>query len=208
MKRDERHHLKENELAHRPWPSAQEFVGPRAKAIGCHRGRRRGGRGAGGRLRPDAPALAVARAGTAGRGDGGARTRAWCRPPPPGAEGDAPAAAQFGATGTFSTEAAKLNAALPKLKAAADAYPGQRRPASPRATTWPARSPRSAGTTKRSPRSTTCRSAPAPTRCYGRMARLGKADAQARAGQLDAAIAVVEDDGRRRMRPTCRWTPS
>ena len=31
-----------------------------------------------------------------------------------GAEGDAPAAAQIGATGTFSTEAAKLNAAHPE----------------------------------------------------------------------------------------------
>ena len=34
-----------------------------------------------------------------------------------------PAAATLGATGSFATEAAKLNAALPKLKAAADAYP-------------------------------------------------------------------------------------
>ena len=40
-----------------------------------------------------------------------------------GPEGDAPAAAQIGATGSFSTEEAKLNAALPKLKAAADAAP-------------------------------------------------------------------------------------
>ena len=37
--------------------------------------------------------------------------------------GDAPAAAAIGAKGTFSTEAQKLNAALPKLKVAADAYP-------------------------------------------------------------------------------------
>src|SRR5882672_251840 len=37
--------------------------------------------------------------------------------------GDAPAAAGIGAKGTFSTEAQKLNAALPKLRAAADAYP-------------------------------------------------------------------------------------
>src|SRR5258705_1052377 len=37
--------------------------------------------------------------------------------------GDAPAAASIGAKGTFSTEAQKLNAAVPKLKAAADAYP-------------------------------------------------------------------------------------
>jgi hypothetical protein len=37
--------------------------------------------------------------------------------------GDAPAAAGIGAKGTFSTETQKLNAAVPKLRAAADAYP-------------------------------------------------------------------------------------
>src|SRR5580765_4782614 len=37
--------------------------------------------------------------------------------------GDAPAAASIGAKGTFSTETQKLNAAVPKLRAAADAYP-------------------------------------------------------------------------------------
>src|SRR5471032_396185 len=37
--------------------------------------------------------------------------------------GAAPAAASIGATGTFSTETQKMNAALPKLRAAADAYP-------------------------------------------------------------------------------------
>src|SRR6185312_8504162 len=37
--------------------------------------------------------------------------------------GDAPAAASIGAKGTFSTEAQRLNAAVPKLKVAADAYP-------------------------------------------------------------------------------------
>ena len=38
-------------------------------------------------------------------------------------EDNVPAAATLGATGTFATEEAKLNAALPKLKAAADTYP-------------------------------------------------------------------------------------
>src|SRR5690349_388397 len=41
----------------------------------------------------------------------------------PTAPGEVPAAAQLGATGSFATEEAKLNAALPKLKAASDAYP-------------------------------------------------------------------------------------
>ena len=44
---------------------------------------------------------------------------------PPTTEGGTalPAGAEIGATGAFPTEEAKLTAALPKLKAAADAYP-------------------------------------------------------------------------------------
>ena len=106
-----------------------------------------------------------------------------------GAAGDAPAAAQFNATGTFSTEAAKLNAALPKLKAAADAYPDQ--PAGITARYHMAGALAALGrhaeaitafddVTKRA----------GANSLYGRMARLGKADAQAKAGQLDAAIAT------------------
>jgi TolA-binding protein len=107
-----------------------------------------------------------------------------------GAEpGDAPAAAQFGATGTFSTEAAKLNAALPKLKAAADAYPDA--PAGITARYHMAGALAALGrhaeaieafgdVTKRA----------GSNSLYGRMSRLGMADAQARAGQLDAAIAT------------------
>src|SRR5262245_51258107 len=41
----------------------------------------------------------------------------------PSAPGDVPAAASIGAKGTFSTETQKLNAALPKLRAAAAAFP-------------------------------------------------------------------------------------
>ena len=41
----------------------------------------------------------------------------------PAQPGEVPAAATLGAAGSYATEAAKLNAALPKLKAAADAYP-------------------------------------------------------------------------------------
>ena len=103
--------------------------------------------------------------------------------------GDVPAAAQFGATGTFATEEAKLNAALPKLKAAADAYPDS-----------------DAGITARyhyaGALAALGRTADAikeyedvekragDNSLYGRMARLGKADTQARAGQLAPAIAA------------------
>jgi tetratricopeptide (TPR) repeat protein len=101
--------------------------------------------------------------------------------------GEAPAAASIGAKGTFSTEAQKLNAALPKLQAAADAYPDTQ-----------------AGITARYHLASTLASlgrqkdaiaqfdevakrAGADT-LYGRMAELGKADAQAQAGELDSAI--------------------
>ena len=123
MKHNERHHLKDNELA-KALTGAQEFVGPRAKTIClavvgilviaglaggfmvmCQRSQSRGQE-----LLAEALVALDARVVPASAA---------------GAEGDAPAAAQFNATGTFSTEAAKLNAALPKLKAAAEAYPDQ-----------------------------------------------------------------------------------
>jgi TolA-binding protein len=189
MKRDERHHLKENELAH-TLASLQEFAGPRAKTMGLvvvglvvvaaiglgvvamrSRSQSRGQE-----LLADALVALDARVVPA-------NAAAGAEP------GDAPAAAQFGATGTFSTEAAKLNAALPKLKAAADAYPDA--PAGITARYHMAGALAALGrqadaitafedVTKRAGANT----------LYGRMASLGKADAQARAGQLDAAIAT------------------
>lgn len=106
--------------------------------------------------------------------------------------GEVPAAATIGATGSFPTEAAKLNAALPKLKAAADAYPDT-----------------NAGITARyhyaSSLATLGKHDEAVTAfedvatragndsLYGRMARLGKADTLARAGQLEAAIATWKE---------------
>lgn len=107
----------------------------------------------------------------------------------PTAPGEAPAAASIGAKGTFSTEEQKLNAALPKLRAAADAYPDTE-----------------AGITARYHLASTlaslgkqkdaiaqfdevARRAGADS-LYGRMAQLGKADAQAQAGEVDAAIAT------------------
>jgi tetratricopeptide (TPR) repeat protein len=107
----------------------------------------------------------------------------------PAEPGEVPAAATLGATGSFATEAAKLNAALPKLKAAADAYPAT-----------------DAGITARyhyaSSLAALGRHAEAieafdevasragSDNLYGRMAQMGKADTQVRAGQLDEAIAT------------------
>jgi TolA-binding protein len=106
--------------------------------------------------------------------------------------GDAPAAAGIGAKGTFSTETQKLNTAVPKLRAAADAYPdtaagiqaryhlaaalaalGQQK----EAITQFDEVVRRAGTDS----------------LYGRMAQLGKADAQLASGQADAAIATWKE---------------
>jgi tetratricopeptide (TPR) repeat protein len=187
MRRDERHHLKENELAH-TLANLQDFAGPRAKTlvlvlvgvivvaavvVGVSVSRQRS-QDRGQDLLAEALVALDARVVPAGAD---------------GAPGDAPAAAQFGATGTFSTEAAKLNAALPKLKAAADAYPDA--PAGITARYHMAGALAALGrhaeaviafddVAKRA----------GANSLYGRMARLGKADAQARAGQLDDAISA------------------
>src|SRR5688572_22171541 len=120
MKRIERKHLKENELAH-TLEAARGYLEPRKGAlttvaliiavfvvaiigIGVWRERSQGAS-----EQALAQALVALNAQVVPAGVAGA-------------EG-VPAAAQIGATGTFSTEEAKLNAAVPKLKSAADAYP-------------------------------------------------------------------------------------
>ena len=106
--------------------------------------------------------------------------------------GEVPAAATIGATGSYATEFAKLTAALPRLKAAADAYPET-----------------DAGVTARyhyaSSLAALGRHAEAveafdevigragSDTLYGRMAQLGKADTQVNAGQLETAVATWED---------------
>lgn len=185
MKRDERQHLKENELAH-TLASVQEFVGPRSKTVGAVLI---------GAIVVAAIAIGVVvmRQRSDSQGQdllAEALVALDARVVPANATaqpGEAPAASAFGATGTFSTEAAKLNAALPKLKAAADAYPAA--PAGITARYHMAGALSALGrhdeaitafedVTKRA----------GANSLYGRMASLGKADAQARAGQLDAAI--------------------
>src|SRR5215510_11661085 len=106
--------------------------------------------------------------------------------------GDAPAAAGIGAKGTFSTEAQKLNAALPKLKAAAEAYPDTA--AGIQARYHLAASLASLGQQKDAITQfdEVAKRAGADT-LYGRMAQLGKADAQLQAGQTDAAIATWKE---------------
>jgi hypothetical protein len=160
MKRIERKHLKENELA-QTLEAARGYIEPRKSAlttvamivvvaiiaivaVGIWRGRSRGES-----ERALAEAMVALNAPVVPAGV-------------EGAEG-VPAAAQIGATGTFATEEAKLNAAVPKLKAAADAHPIHR-PAFRPATIWPARSRRSANIRKPLPRSTTSWNAPGTIR--------------------------------------------
>jgi tetratricopeptide (TPR) repeat protein len=189
MKRTERHHLKENELVH-TIEATRAFVETRQKQIvGATVGLivialvmigvviyRQQTQTKGQELLAEAMVALNARVVPAGAGDAT----------------DLPAAASLGATGTFATEEAKLNAAVPKLKAAADAYPDTTAGITARYHLAGALAAlgrhqdaiqtydevtRRAGTSS----------------LYGRMARLGKADTQAHAGQLDAAIAAWKD---------------
>ena len=188
MKRLERKHLKEDELAH-TLRVAREFVEPRQQmlktvgiaavvvllvvvAVGFWR-ERSDSRGE----KELAEAMVALNADVVPVGA-------------QGAEG-VPAAAMLGAQGAFATEDAKLTAALPKLKTAADAYPSS--PAGIQARYHMAGALASLG-----------RHAEAVTAfdevikqagessLYGQMASMGKADAQVQGGQLDSAIETLK----------------
>ena len=188
MKRKERHQLKENELAQTLTAASAAFASRKsliagialaalviAGIIGGINVWRRGDDAQADRLLADAMVAFEAPVIPA--------TTTASQP------GEVPAAATLGATGSSATEAAKLNAALPKLKAAADAYPDT--PAGITARYHYASSLASLGRNdeaiktfddvmNRSGRNT----------LYGRMALMGKADTQVRAGQFDSAIAT------------------
>jgi len=190
MKRKERHHLKENELIHtievvrNVLESRQREVTAVLVAVvlivvavvGVSLVRQRN-QSQGSELLAEAMVALNAQvvpAGTQAQGE------------------DVPAAATLGATGSFATEAAKLTAALPKLQAAADAYPDS-----------------SAGITARYHLASALTALGRHDEAikqfddvvnragagslYGRMARLGKADTQAQGGQLDAAITTWKE---------------
>jgi len=185
MKSTERRHLKENELA-QSLTAARDFIEPRRKQItGLVIGLVV--------VAIAVLALVVIRQRSASRGDdlpAQARVALNARgvPPQPGDPTDVPAAATFGATGTFTSEEAKLKAAVPKLQAAANTYPDS-----------------TAGITARYHLAGAYASLGQTTDAlrefdevikragndslYGRMAKLGRADAQMRANQVDAAIA-------------------
>ena len=189
MKRKERLHLKENELVH-TIESARDFLETRQRQI------------TGAVIGVVVLALAVIgfmvyRSQTQSRGSGllaEAMVALNARVVPTGATGEEnlPAGATLGATGTFSTEEAKLKAALPKLKAAVDAYPD-----SASGITARYHMAGALATLGRNQEAITeydeVVKRSGATSLYGRMARLGKADTQAHSGQLDAAIATWKE---------------
>jgi len=188
MKRTERHHLKENDLA-QTLAAASEALASRKSlivgivlallAVGVVAGGinvwRRGDETQAERLLADAMVAFNAPVVPA--------TTTASQP------GEVPAAATLGATGSFATEAAKLTAALPKLKAAAEAYPDT--VAGITASYHYASSLAALGKHEEAIKGfdEVIRRA-GSNALYGRMARMGKADTQTRAGQLDAAIAT------------------
>jgi tetratricopeptide (TPR) repeat protein len=189
MKRIERQHLKKNEFADR-LQAAREFIEPRSREItiaalvivlvavatvGIVMIRRNAGSEGERQL---AEAMAAFNAPVVPAGE-------------TGAEG-VPAAAMVGATGTFATEEAKLNAAVPKLKQAADAYPDST--AGITARYHLAGALASLGRTQEAIDAfTAVMERAGADSLYGRMARLGRAETQAQAGQLDAAIATWKE---------------
>jgi predicted negative regulator of RcsB-dependent stress response len=189
MKRKERHHLKENELAH-SIETARDFLETRQRQI------------VGAVVGVVVVAAAVIgfvlyRQQTQSRGSellAEAMVALNARVVPAGATGEdnLPAAATLGAIGTFSTEEAKLNAALPKLKAAADAFPDSASGITARyhlAGALAALGKHQEAIKEYDEVS----SRSGASTLYGRMARLGKADTQAHSGQIDAAIATWKE---------------
>jgi len=106
--------------------------------------------------------------------------------------GDAPAAAGIGAKGTFSTEAQKLNAALPKLRVAADAYPETQAGIQARYHLAATLAALGQGKEAITQFDDVVKRAGGDS-LYGQMAQLGKADAQAQAGEIDSAIATWKE---------------
>jgi TolA-binding protein len=107
------------------------------------------------------------------------------------AEGGVPAAATINAIGSFSTEGEKLKAALPKLQAAADAFPDSAAGITARYHLAGALAALGRLPEAQQAFEDVTRRAGANA-LYGRMARLGQAEVQTKAGKLDDAIATLK----------------
>jgi tetratricopeptide (TPR) repeat protein len=185
MKRQERRHLKENELA-QGLAAARAYLEPRARHLGTF-------------LTVAAVLVAIVlvvilfRQQSSSKADellADALVALNARVVPsadPDTE-DLPESAKIDSTGSFPTEGAKLRAAVPKLRAAADAYPD--RPAGITARYHLAGTLAALGQNQEAAKEFAATAERAgDDSFYGRMARLGEADSLARAGQVDAAIA-------------------
>ncbi|HEX5108061.1 MAG TPA: tetratricopeptide repeat protein [Vicinamibacterales bacterium] len=185
MKRQERRHLKENELAH-SIAAAREYLEPRSKQL-------RAAVIAVVALIAIALVVLLVRQRSTAKSeqllaDALVALNARVIPPTDAETADLPASAQLGATGTFPTEEAKLKAAMPKLREAADAYPDTRAGIIARYHLAGALAALGqSGEAAKEFGSVAARAG--DDTLYGRMARLGEAESQTRAGQLDAAIA-------------------
>jgi TolA-binding protein len=186
MKRKERHHLKKNPVA--------EFISSTQRFLDVHARRITTVLVVAAVVVIAAAAILAVRQQTASRADrllAEALVALSAEVIPTGTRGEAdvPAAAQFGATGAFATEAAKLNAALPRLEVAATTYPNTQAGIIARYHMGAALATlgrhdeaieafedveRRAGTGN----------------LYGRMARLGLADTHVQAGRFDEAITI------------------
>jgi tetratricopeptide (TPR) repeat protein len=188
MKRKERHHLKENDLAQTLLAAREAIEQRRSLLTGTLLAVLLGAVVIGGivvwQQEDDARAEQLL-------ADAMVTFNARVIPPSttPAQPGEVPAAATLGATGSYATEAAKLNAALPKLKAAADAYPDTE--AGITARYHYASSLAALGNHAEAIQAFDEVANRAGTdSLYGRMAQLGKADTQTRAGQVNDAIAT------------------
>lgn len=188
MKRIERKRLKEDELAH-SLRVAKEFVEPRQDAL----------------KKVGIAALVLVVAGLAyggwrewnsSRGQeelAAAMVALNAQVVPAGVEGaeGLPASASLSATGTFSTEEAKLKAAIPKLKAAADAYPSSDAGIQARYHLAGALAALGNHAEAIAAFDEVIKRA-GENSLYGRTSLMGKAEAQAQGGQLDAAIETLK----------------
>jgi len=185
MKRKERHHLKENELVHffeslrDTWETRQREIGIAAVVLVV--------------LVAAGLGIAALRSREQSQGTAllaEARVVLNTQVTPIGVttgEGGLPLSATIGATGSYPTEEAKLTAALPKLQAAADAYPDSRAGIEARyylggALAALGRYDDSVQAFDDVIRRT------GGDNLYGRMARMGRAGALADAGKLDEAV--------------------
>ncbi len=187
MKRTERHHLKENELEKIARQAHEAFQARRREAV--------------------AALVAIGVIGVVAIGYWAWRERVQTRAHAlladavavQGARVGPPAAAGAGGTPSFATERERSTAALTKFKAAADAYPSTDAGLFARY-----QEGSTLVTLGRAPEAATAYQQVIDRGAgglYGQMARLGLAEAQARAGQYDQAITAFKELAQRKDGP-------